>query len=205
MFEALQSVEDMDEVSARAFTCEHKSGLRLLSAKSESLRLNADMSPERLLSLLDMYRSFNDFVIADLPRYIDVLSAMVLESADRVIVVMQQSLPHIHDTARLLQILRKEICVDESKITVVVNRHLKDSAIEVKDIEKALRVQNIVKIPNQYKLTAESINSGLPLSDVSGSTSVTKGLRHLHNMIGGRTEPEQEGFLRKALPAFLGR
>ena len=180
-------------------------GLRLLSAKSESLRLNADMSPERLLSLLDMYRSFNDFVIADLPRYIDVLSATVLESADRVMVVTQQSLPHIHDTARLLHILRKDICVDESKITVVVNRHLKDSAIEVNDIEKALRIQNIVTIPNQYKLTAESINSGLPLSDVSGSTSVMKGLRHLHNMIGGRTEPEQEGFLRKALPAFLGR
>lgn len=205
LFEALQSVEEMDEVSARAFTCEHKSGLRLLSAKSESLRLNADMSPERLLSLLDMYRSFNDFVIADLPRYIDVLSATVLESADRVIVVMQQSLPHVHDTARLLQILRKEICVDESKITVVVNRHLKGSAIEVNEIEKALRVQNIVTIPNEYKLTAESINSGLPLSDVSGSTSVMKGLRHLHNVIGGRTEPEQEGFLRKALPAFLGR
>ncbi len=204
LFEALQSVEDMDEVSAAAFTCEHKSGLRLLSAKSESFRLNADTSPERLLSLLDMYRSFNNFVIVDLPRHIDILSATVLESADRVMIVMQQTLPHVRDTARLLQILRKEIGIEESKITVVVNRFLRESAIEANDIEKALRVQNLVTIPNQYKLTAESINAGLPLSEISGNTSLTKGLRHLHNMIGGTMELEQ-GFLRKALPALLGR
>ena len=183
----------------------HKSGLRLLSAKSESLRLNADISPDRLSSLLDTYRSFNDFVVVDLPRHIDVLSATVLESADRIMVVMQQTLPHVHDTARLLQILRKEIGVDESKITVVVNRHHKDSAITANDIKKALRIQDLVTIPNQYTLTAESINAGLPLSEISGSTSVTKGLRHLRHMIGGTIEPEQEGFLRKALPASLGR
>lgn len=205
LFEALQSVEDMDEVSAKAFTCEHKSGLRLLSAKSESLRLNADMSPERLSSLLDIYRSFNDFVVADLPRYIDVLSASVLESADRVMVVMQQTLPHIHDTARLLQILKNEIGVDESKITVVVNRHLKGATIRPSDIEKVLGVQNLVTIPNQYKLTAESINAGMPLLEISGSTSVTKGLRDLHHVIGGTTIEPEPGFLSKVLPALLGK
>ena len=205
LFEALQSVEDMDEVSAKAFTCEHKSGLRLLSAKSESLRLNADMSPERLSSLLDIYRSFNDFVVADLPRYIDVLSASVLESADRVMVVMQQTLPHIHDTARLLQILKNEIGVDASKITVVVNRHLKGATIRSSDIEKVLGVQNLVTIPNQYKLTAESINAGMPLLEISGSTSVTKGLRDLHHVIGGTTIEPEPGFLSKVLPALLGK
>ena len=205
LFEALQSIEDMDETSAAAFTCEHKSGLRLLSAKSASLRLNADVSPERLLTLLNIYRSFSEFIIADLPRFIDVLSAAVLESADRIMVVTQQTLPHVHDTARLLRILRKEICIDESKISVVVNRHLKDSAIEISDIKKSLRVQNLVTIPNQYDLTTISINSGLPLSEVSGNTSVIKSLRELHKMIGGTVEPEQEGFLRRTIPNLWGR
>lgn len=205
LFEALQSIEDMDETSAMAFTCEHKSGLSLLSAKSASLRLNADISPERLTTLLNIYRSFNEFVIADLPRHIDVLSAAVLESADQIMVVTQQTLPHVHDTARLLRILRKEICVDASKISVVVNRHDKNSAIETADIEKALRIQNLVTIPNQYKQTEESINSGLPLSAVSGNNSMTKSLLKLHGIIGGSVEPEQEGFLRRAIPALLGR
>ena len=204
LIEALQSIEDMDEVSAKAHTCVHKSGLRLLSAKSECLKLNADIPPTLLLKLLHLYRSFNDFVVVDLPRNIDVLSATVLENADRIMVVMQQTLPHVHDTARLLHILHKEIGVDDSRVSIIVNRHVKDSAIAAADIEKALRVQDLITIPNQYKLTAESINAGLPLSEVAGSTSVTKGLRHLHHMIDGTIEPEQ-GFLRRALPTFLGR
>jgi len=204
LIEALQSADDMDEVSAKAHTCVHESGLRLLSAKSECLKLNADIPPKLLLKLLQIYRSFNDYVVVDLPRNIDVLSATVLENADRILVVMQQTLPHVHDTARLLHILRKEVGVDDSRITIIVNRHVKDSAIAATDIEKALRVQDLVTIPNQYKLTAESINAGLPLSEIAGSTSVTKGLRHLHHMIDGTIEPEQ-GFLRRALPTFLGR
>ena len=83
---------------------------------------------------------------------------------------------------------------------IVVNRYLKDSAIEISDIKKSLRVQNVVTIPNQYDLTAISINSGLPLSEVSGNTSVIKSLRELRKMIGGTVEPEQEGFLRRTLP-----
>ncbi len=205
LFEALQSIEDMDETSAMAFTCEHKSGLRLLSAKSASLRLNADISPERLTTLLNIYRSFCEFVVVDLPRHIDVLSASVLEGADQIMVITQQTLPHINDTARLLRILRKEICIDASKISVVVNRHDKRSAIETGDIEKTLRVQNLVKIPNQYKQTEECVNSGLPLVEVSGTASLTRSLLKLHGMIGGTVEPEQEGFLRRTIPALLGR
>ena len=205
LFDALQSIEDMDETSAMAFTCEHDSGLRLLSAKSASLRLNADISPERMTTLLNIYRSFSEFVIVDLPRNIDVLSAAVLESADRIIVVTQQTLPHVHDTARLLRILRKEICIDASKITVVVNRHVKDTAIEAADFEKALRVDKLVLIPNQYKHTAESINSGMPVAEVAANTSITRSLRQLHSMIGGTVEPEPESFLRRAIPALLGR
>lgn len=205
LFEALQSIEDMDETSAMAYTCEHNSGLRLLSAKSASLRLNADISPERLTTLLNIYRSFSEFVIVDLPRHIDVLSASVLESADQVMVVTQQTLPHVHDTARLLRILRKEICIDASKISVLVNRYEKSSAIETGDIEKALRVQNLLTIPNQYRQTEESINSGLPVSHLTGNTSMTKSLLKLREIIGGKVEPVPEGFLRRAIPALLGR
>jgi pilus assembly protein CpaE len=204
LFEALQSVDEMDTVSAEAFTCKHESGLRLLSAKSDQLRLNLSVQPERLLALLDVYRSFNDFIIVDLPRHIDVLSATLLENADRVTVVLQQTLPHLHDSARLIQILREEIGIDDSRISVVINRYLKDSVIEASDIKKALHVQDLETVPNQYKLTAESINSGLPLAQLSGNSSITKGLRNLHNIIDGTFEPDR-GFLSRALPSLMRR
>jgi pilus assembly protein CpaE len=204
LFEALDAVEDLDEVSAQAFTCEHHSGLRLLSAKCDRLRLNVDVSPERLAALLQAYRRFNDFVIVDVPRNIDLLNAAALEAADNITVVLQQSLPHLHDTARLLEVLRSEIGVDDSRLSVVVNRYVKDAVISTKDIEKALRVSSVTTIPNQYKLVAESIDSGIPLAETARNAAVARGLRTLQQQIGGVAE-EETGLLGRALPGFLRR
>ncbi len=196
LFEAIQAIENMDEVSAEAFTTRHDSGLRLLSGRTDELHLNSEVSPEQLVTMLRAYQRFNDFVIVDLPRNIDILNAAILESADRISVVMQQSFPHLHDTSRLLQILREDLGISNDHLTVVVNRYEKDSAILFKDIEKALRIENIVKIPNHYRLTAESVNTGIPLSEVNRRASVVKGLREFYQSIGGLQEPETGGAAR---------
>lgn len=185
LLDAVQAVDEMDEVSAEAFTSRHDSGLRLLSGRADDLVMNNEISAERVVALLHAYQSFNDFVVVDLPRHIDDLSAAILESADRISVVMQQSFPHLHDTARLLQIMRDELGVSNSQLTVVVNRYSKDSAILLKDIENALRVDNIVKIPNHYRMTAESVNTGIPLTELTRKASVVKGLQDLYQSIGG--------------------
>lgn len=185
LLEAVQAIDELDEVSAEAYTSQHDSGLRLLSGRTENLVMNNEISAERVVALLQAYQSFNDFVIVDLPRHIDDLNAAIIENADRISVVMQQSFPHLHDTARLLQIMREELGVSSSQITVVVNRYSKDSAILLKDIENALRVDDIVKMPNHYRVTAESVNTGIPLTQVTRKASVVKGIKDLYQNTGG--------------------
>jgi pilus assembly protein CpaE len=193
LLEAVRSVGDMDEISAEAFACKHHSGLRLLSAATDNLHLNNDISPEDLVSTLQTYQSYNDFVIVDLPRHIDLLSEAVLRSADRISIVIQQSFPHLHDTARLLQILRETMGISESKLNVVVNRYSNDAPILMKDIESTLNVSDIVKIPNHYRLTAESVNAGVPLTEVKKRASVTQGVRDFCQSIDGVAEEVEVG------------
>ena len=204
LLDAVKAVGDMDQVSAEAYTTQHESGLRILAGKNPGLRLTSDISPEQLVKTLMVYRSYNDFVIVDLPRHLDMLAASVLDNADQVSVVTQQSFPHLHDTSRLLQILRNDIGVHDDQLTVVVNRYEKDSAILLKDIENALQVQKIVRIPNQYRLTSESVNTGVPLSEMNRRASVTKGLKDLYQSIGGLDEPEARGAAR-TLHSFFRR
>lgn len=185
LLEAVQAVGDMDEVSAEAFTTEHESGLRLLSCRADKLYPNNEISPERMVKLLQTYQSFNDFVIVDLPRHIDDLNAAVLENADHISVVTQQSFPHLHDTARLLQIMRNNLGIDNSQLTVVVNRYSRDSTILLKDIENALLVDDIVMIPNNYRVTTESVNRGIPLTEVIRKASVVTGLTDFCQRIAG--------------------
>ena len=204
IFDAIRSVDDLDQLAAEAFTTAHESGLRLLSASSERLYMNQDIPPDNLVRLLDVYRQFNDFVVVDLPRHIDALNAAVIESADLITIVMQQSFPHLHDTARLVNVLRNELHVDSSRINVVVNRYSKNLPILLKDIEGALQVDNIVKIPNQYRLTSESVNSGIPVSEVDRKASVTKGLRELYPETVNAAE-KGEGRLERAFPSLFRR
>jgi len=188
LIDAVRTVDDMDELSARAFTSEHESGLRLLSCKADNLHLDVDIQPQQLVKLLQTYQSFNDFVIADLPRHIDIVNAAVLQAADRVSIVMQQSFPSLHDTVRLMQILRHELGINNSRLTVILNRYEKDSAIQLEDIEHALHLDKIVKIPNHYRSTSESVNSGVPLTEVARKSSVIKGLREYYQSFGGAPE-----------------
>ena len=202
LLEAVHALEDMDEVAAEAFTASHDSGLRLLSGKTEDLSLNSDIPPEKMIQMLQTYQSFNDYVIVDLPRHIDILSASVLESADRITVVTQQSFPHLHDTARLLTILRNNLGISQSQVTVVVNRYSKNSAILLKDIENALKVEDIVKIPNHYRLTEESVNAGIPLAEVTQRASVAKSVRDYYQSIDG--SQQQETFADSATKLLQG-
>jgi len=47
---------------------------------------------------------------------------MTLEHADHVLVVMEQGIAHLRDAQRLVTILRSELHVADSQITIVVNR-----------------------------------------------------------------------------------
>ena len=204
IFEAMRSLDELDAVSALAFTTEHASGVRLLSAIPEGLTFNSDVAPDRLLKLLETYQSISDYVIVDLPHHLDDVTVAVLEAADRITMVTQQSFPHLNDTSRLLNIMRDHLGISLGTVDVVVNRYHKDSIIEDADIVKALGVRDIVRIPSHYKMSSESVNTGVPLAEISRKGPVARGLRDLHRAIAG-DDQKDGGLLRKSLPGLFRR
>lgn len=204
--EALEATDDMDEVSAETYITRHESGLRLLAAPTERLRLSRDVPAEQIEGLLQILARNNDFAIADLPRRIDVLSATVLERSDQILLLAQQSVAHIGDAARMMKLVTQELAVPTDHITVVVNRYAKNSLIEIEDIKKALKTERIIAIPNQYKLVAESIDTGIPVMQSAKNSAVSKALQGLaNNVLGIDDGPAVPRILGRSLPAFLGR
>jgi pilus assembly protein CpaE len=203
MLEALDAAHDMDEASAKAYTCEHSSGLRLLAVPAQQLALPSEIPLEKLDALLEVFLSHNDYVIADSPNRLDAVTEFFLERADRIILVVQQSLPHVHDAARMLQLLTSEMAISEKRIGVVVNRFTKNAPVELADIKKALRQGKMITVPNQYPLVSESINSGIPVAEISKSAALTKGIRNLQVEIVNPAGKPSQNFLKRALPTFF--
>ena len=203
ILQALEVAKQMDDISAEAYTCEHSSGLRLLAAPSKRFVPPNDIPTDELDALLKVFLSINDCVVADSPNRLDAVTEFFLERADNIVLVVQQSLPHVQDAARMIQLLTSEISVPEARISVVVNRYSKNAPVELGDMRKALRTDTLITVPNQFKLAAESINSGIPVADISKKAPLTKAIRNLQTALENKDSMPPRSFLARALPGIL--
>ena len=78
---------------------------------------------------------------------------------------MQQSLLHVRNAARLLQILKTELGVPPDRVRLIVNRYEKEALVEVDDIRRSLGAGVPLLIPGEYRAALESADSGVPLYD----------------------------------------
>lgn len=204
--EALDAINDMDQVAAETYVTSHKSGLKLLAAPSDRVVLHSRIAAEQVDMLLQVFLQHNDHVVVDLPRSVDPLTMDVLDRSDRILLVVQQSLSHINGAAKLLQILRSELALRRDRVEIVVNRFAKNSVIELDDIRKTLRVDAVHVIPNQYKLVSESIDTGNPVVESAKGSAVGRALRDLAGKLSGSDDDSKRrgGFLSRTLPNFLG-
>ena len=203
ILQALEVAHQLDDISAEAYTSEHSRGLRLLAAPSKRFVQPNDIPIDQIDALLKVFLSINDCVIADAPNRLDAVTEHFLERADDIILVVQQSLPHVQDAARMIQLLTSEMAIAEDRIGVVVNRFTKNAAIELGDIRKALRTDKLITVPNQYKLAAESINSGIPVAELSTNAPLTKAIRNLQMALDEKDSKPASNFLARALPSIM--
>jgi pilus assembly protein CpaE len=129
--------------------------------------------------VLDVLGQDHDEVVVDLPRWINGATACVLERADRVLMVMQQSVAHLHDAQRLRDILTLELGLPASRLMLIVNRYDKRSEVTLGAIGEALPGLAIHTLPNDFRHASQSINVGSPLIDLARRAPLTRSLKEL--------------------------
>jgi len=184
--EVLQQIGEMDSLALRGFCTHYNANLHVLGGRSSELCLPQDIHAEQLEALLHLARSTYDWVVVDLPRQIDHLTGTALESADKALVVLQQSISHLKDGDRLLRILREDMGIQSSRLQVLVNRYNKNAAVSLKDIEEALRCPDLLLLPNDFTVVSESQNAGVPLAIHAPRAAITLALKHaVSRLFGG--------------------
>ena len=194
--DVLRQIDELDSVALRGFCSHFSPTLHVLGGRSGELCLPQDVRLEQLDTLLRLARSSYDWVVVDLPRQIDHLTGVTLEQADRVYVVVQQSLSHLKDATRLVRIMRDDLGVQGSRLQVVINRYDKASPVSLQDIAEALRCPDLQKLPNDYATVSESQNTGVPLQLHAPRAPVTVGMRELSQTLLG-THAAEQGLLKR--------
>lgn len=185
---ALELVDSLDLMALEGYVLNHQSGLDLMAATSEDKVTIADVPEDRVEMLLNLLGEAYDDIVVDLPRWVSGATAMTLEHADHVLVIMEQGIAHLRDAQRLVSILRTELNVLNSQVTLVVNRFSKSSPVSLRDISNALPEIRIVTLPNDYKRVSQSINIGSPLLESVPGAPITRELVKMASSLG-----EKEG------------
>ncbi|EXF45298.1 CheY family response regulator [Pseudomonas sp. BAY1663] len=194
--EVLQRIDDLDGVALHGFCSHFSPTLDVLGGRAGELCLTQDVQLEQLEGLLALARTTYDWVVIDLPRQIDHLTGISLEQADQVYVVLQQSLSHLKDAARLVRIMREDLGIHGDRLQVVVNRYDKSAPVSLKDITDALHCGEPQRLPNDYAVINESQNTGVPLGLHAPRAALAQGIRQLSLGLIGH-EAAESGLLKR--------
>lgn len=149
-------------------------------AAPESPERAADVLPAHIEVLLRLATAEYDYVILDVGRNLDAVNVKALDYADMIFPVLQETLPFIRDTKRMVSTLQSlEYGVD--KIHLIVNRYEKGGDIQLDDVERTLGMKVMVTFPNSFEAVSASVNQGVAIVKMSPKDPVSKILLKLGN------------------------
>ncbi len=203
VLQTVNSADSLDAVALEACMAKHQSGLHVLGPISNELVLPEEISAHNVERLLDVAALAYEHVVVDLPRHFDRVTLTVMERADQVVLIMQQSVSHVRDTKRLMALLVQELSIPPDRIVLVVNRFQSKGAVSVEDIERTLGYDSPVLIPNDFKRVTECVNLGIPLYQHHKRAAITKGILALGKKLSGKPVATKKGYLGRAISNFL--
>lgn len=203
LMEALATVDSLDEVALTGYVAQHDSGLHVLGCLTDQVILPGEVSEARLTRLLELIHRRYDHVVVDLPRLIDPVFYLILDKAERIMVVLQQDLTNLRDAQRLTAIMKNELGIGEERIQLVVNRFNPRSSITPEYVERTLSLASAAPIPNDFVNLQNAADLGVAIADYAPSSPATRSILKLAETLAGKHGPKVQGIFRKLFSRLL--
>jgi len=202
VLQAMENSDGLDETAFDGYLVRHSSGLKILGHAAEDPLSMQAVKLQQIQHLLKLAVKNNDHVVIDLPRRIDALATFVIEHAQHVVVVVQQSVATLRDATRLINCLRRELGVGKDRIVTVVNRYQKNARITTEDIRTTLACTDLVLIPSDFATVSTCLDTGAPLLSDAPGAAIKRAVEALQMRLGGASGA-QPGFLARQFSGFM--
>ncbi|MGZ8903647.1 MAG: AAA family ATPase [Methylobacter sp.] len=199
IMDALNATEDLDSVSLEAYMSKYNDNLSLLLPSPSDILLPGEINVSSLKGVLELLQINYSQVVIDLPRLIDPVSSMIMEQADQITLVIQQSLAQFRDGRRLVQILNKDLDIPLDRISIVANRYDPKNSLRIDDLKNLVNHDKVYIIANDFERVANASNLGVPLYESSTNSKIAHDLKELAKILG---KVEFEGERKHLLSRF---
>ena len=144
----------------------HESGVKVLAAppRPEMAEL---VEVEEVLQLIEYLKQLYEYIVIDTSSNLNDMTLALLDVADRILLVTQQSVPSLKNVSRFFDIT-EELDYRPDKIKLVINRASSKVGVPIKTISDTLKRPVVATIPVDDALVSTSVDQGTPL--VLGAT-----------------------------------
>ena len=175
--DAVSSFDRLDLPLLQSLLIEHSgSGLLILPAPLEPAFADQIGAPE-MVRIVEMLRSFCEFVVIDTPAYFNDVVLGLIEVSDDVLLVAGMDIPNIKNVKIGLQTLRL-LNTPMEKLRLVLNRANSKVKLDVGEVERTLGIQAQSLIPSDV-VVPQAVNKGEPVVLSAPRSGVTQSINQL--------------------------
>lgn len=155
----IQDIKVINSGSISNYLLSHNSGVKVLSApvKPEYADL---INSEGIISVVKSLIKDFSYLIVDLAAGLTEHNVTLMELAYKIYIITDLEMASLKNTKMMVKTLTQLDLAD--KIVVVVNRSNMESVIKLKDVSSILEIEDILSIPNDFKIVSRSFNMGIP-------------------------------------------
>jgi pilus assembly protein CpaE len=174
LLDALERAERLDGSVLVSLMTRHKSGVEMLMGArhlAHSPEQRQRVTLEGILRVFELAKSVFDFVIVDLGFVNAAEWALVLRSADKLLLVSEPSVLALGMLEGYLKAV-DSAGLERGQFQVVVNRARQNDAATIAKHERSLGQTIFARLPNDYRQVSESVKLGIPLTASSNNPLV---------------------------------
>ena len=165
----------LDSALLDASVLKVRENLDLLVAPDLPYQLE-EVTADNVGAILGLARAEYDFILVDLGRTMDPATVKALDLAERVVLVVQQTLPALKDARRLVTVF-EGLGYGKDKLRLVINSFSKAALIRAEDVEKSVGLKVARQVPASEEAVLNAINRGEPLPRITPRDPVARVLQ----------------------------
>lgn len=159
--DVVRNVNRLDSELLKGFVLRHSSGLEVLSSSDISGGAKP-IDAESVVKTIEFLRTEYDYVIIDGDISQSKVTRPIIDASSTIYLIGTPEVGAIRDLSRHID---NFMLIEEfsEKLQVVINRSTSPYAIQVDQIEKAMKLPIAIRIPNAYPELVRSSNLGEPI------------------------------------------
>ncbi|MCR2823186.1 AAA family ATPase [Lederbergia panacisoli] len=179
-----EEFDSIDHTLISNYMFEHESGIHVLPApdRPEYAEL---ITKEIMVKTITMLQQQFDYIIIDCGYAFHETTLELLDLTDEILVATTLEMISLRNTKQLLETFAQLDFMEKTKI--IVNRYDMESLIKAEDVPVMLNVEEAHYISNDFKLTSQSLNIGIPILSLRSRSAIAKDIFKLSGKLFKKT------------------